>query len=241
VLNTIAADAKRTGAVCEPSESRALPAWRRDTEGENRMPAAFLCMLLPVLTLAVPGMAVGPRWVAPVVEVALLQAIVFINPMRMSNPSPLLRTLDLALVAIAGVVVALSIAKVLHQLWGEPERISRNLLFTGAAVLTANVVFFALWYWQVDRGGPAARARGLMQYPEILFPQMGDPALSDPAWEPRIGDYLYLSFTIAVGFGPADTVPLIRRIKYTMLLQAASSLTIITVVVSSAVSALGDG
>jgi uncharacterized membrane protein len=226
--------------VSEPTESHAVPAWRRRTEGESRWPAILISVLLSTLTLAIPSMAVGPRWLAPSVLLAVLNVIVVVDPTRMSNLNPRLRILDLTLVAIAGVVVALSIGKVLHELWTEPEGVTRYLLLTGGAILVADILFFALWYWQIDRGGPAARALGLRQYPEILFPQMSDPALNDPVWEPRLGDYVYLSFTIAVGFGPADTVPLIRNVKYAMLLQAASSLTIVTVVVSSAVSALAD-
>ena len=67
---------------------------------------------------------------------------------------------------------------------------------------------FALWYWQFDSGGPAARASGQVHYPDFSFPQMQNPELAHPDWEPRFPDYLYLSFTNACAFSPADTLPL---------------------------------
>jgi uncharacterized membrane protein len=109
---------------------------------------------------------------------------------------------------------------------------------SGAGAGVTDNRHFAVAYWQVDRGGPAARAAGLRPYPDVLFPQMNSPKLSDPEWEPRFGDYLYLSFTNAAGFGPGDTVPLARHVKYLMLLQAASSLVTVVVVVSRAVNVL---
>ncbi|MFD9407680.1 hypothetical protein ACFWBN_11770 [Streptomyces sp. NPDC059989] len=46
------------------------------------------------------------------------------------------------------------------------------LLSTAGAVWVANVVAFALWYWEWDRGWPVARAQATKEYPDFLFPQM---------------------------------------------------------------------
>jgi uncharacterized membrane protein len=215
------------------------PAWQRRTLGEYRWPAAVVTLALPAAALVTPEMALGPRWLVPALEVMLLQAIVVANPARVSRRAPTLRLLELCLLAIAGLVIATSIGKVLHQIWTLPEQADgRRLLLTGGVIWLTNILFFALTYWQVDGGGPAARAAGIQPYPDLLFPQMNSPRLSNPDWEPRFGDYLYLSFTNAAGFGPGDTVPLARHVKYLMLLQAASSLVTVVVVVSRAVNLL---
>jgi hypothetical protein len=36
----------------------------------------------------------------------------------------------------------------------------------------SNVIVFGLWYWDLDRGGAAARARGPDRPPAFVFPEM---------------------------------------------------------------------
>ena len=45
---------------------------------------------------------------------------------------------------------------------------ARALLRWGGAIWLTNIVIFALWYWELDRGGPAARAAGDRRFPESL-------------------------------------------------------------------------
>ena len=72
------------------------------------------------------------------------------------------------------------------------------LLGDGAVIYVTNVIVFALWYWEWDRGGPVARSQGRRRYPDFLFAQMSSPELSPPNWRPPLFDYLYVSFTNAV-------------------------------------------
>ncbi len=67
---------------------------------------------------------------------------------------------------------------------------------------------------------------------------MQAPTLSDPDWEPRFVDYLYLSFTTATAFSPTDTLPLTRWAKLLMMLQSAASLSTLALVVARAVNIL---
>ncbi len=46
------------------------------------------------------------------------------------------------------------------------------------------------------------RARGQREHPDFSFPQMQNPELIPPNWEPRFADYLYVSFTNATAFSP---------------------------------------
>ena len=95
-----------------------------------------------------------------------------------------------------------------------------------------------MWYWNLDRGGPAARAEASNRHPDLLFPQMTAPELSPPDWQPEFFDYLYLSFTNAAAFSPTDTMPLARWAKLAMMLQAMVSLGTVVLVIARAVNIL---
>lgn len=95
---------------------------------------------------------------------------------------------------------------------------------------------FALWYWELDRGGPLARAAARRSYPDFLFPQMGLPAIAAPNWRPTFPDYFYLSFTNATAFSPTDTMPLCRWAKMLMLLQSSVALVTAALVIARAVN-----
>ncbi|HEU0127446.1 MAG TPA: hypothetical protein VFQ48_02415 [Pseudonocardiaceae bacterium] len=50
--------------------------------------------------------------------------------------------------------------------------------------MLTNVLAFALIYWELDRGGPAARAAATRTRSDFLFAQMQNPELTDPDCEP---------------------------------------------------------
>jgi uncharacterized membrane protein len=112
------------------------------------------------------------------------------------------------------------------------------LLSTGAAIWLTNIIAFAVWYWQFDRGGPAARAHARRTLPDFQFVQMQNPELAHPDWEPQFTDYLYLSCTNATAFSPTDVMPLTRWAKLTMLAQSLVSLTTVALVIARAVNIL---
>src|SRR5262249_4693432 len=123
-----------------------------------------------------------------------------------------------------------------HLVEGDAGDSGGALLASGAAIWATNVTAFALWYWELDRGGPAARALGRRPYPDFLFPQMTSPEVTPHDWEPAFADYLYLSFTNTVAFSPTDVMPLSRWSKMLMLLQSAVSIVAIALVISRAVN-----
>ena len=55
---------------------------------------------------------------------------------------------------------------------------------------------------------------------------------------PGLVDYMYVSFTNATAFSPTDTMPLTQPAKLVMTAQALTSLLIVVIVVSRAVSIL---
>jgi hypothetical protein len=178
----------------------------------------------------------------PSLEVALLVVLVFASPTRITRESTILRIAGLALVGVASVATLWSGLRLAEGLVaGNVGDDPAELLISAALVWFTNVIVAALWYWEFDRGGPASRANGRNPYPDFLFPQMTAPDLARKDWEPTFPDYLYLSFTNTTAFSPTDVLPLSRWAKMAMMVQSASSLVLIALVIARGVNTLGLG
>jgi hypothetical protein len=217
-----------------------VPGWRRRTRGEQRWPAAVAVLIAAVLQLALPArLAPGPRLLLPVLEVVTLIALVAADPGRMERRVPALRRLSLLLVGLLSFAnIASGAALVVDLVTGHGADAPATLLRNGAVIYFTNVVVFGLWYWELDRGGPVARAHGLRQQPDFLFPQMQATDLVGPDWEPRFLDYLYLAFTNVTAFSPTDTLPLSRWAKMLMAVQSGLALLLVALVFARAVNVL---
>jgi hypothetical protein len=112
------------------------------------------------------------------------------------------------------------------------------LLVSGGAVWLTNVIAFGLWYWDLDRGGAAARARGSDARPAFVFPEMTNPQYVEPNWYPKFIDYLFLSFTTATAFSPTDVSAIKPWAKLMMAAEEAISLLVALLVVARAVNIL---
>lgn len=217
------------------------PAWQRKTRGENRAAAALAILAAIVLQTVLPDrLAVRPAWMLPVLEVGVLIALIAINPVRISRPHPVARIGGLVLV---GLIIAANVAssvRLVHDiLEGQGSNDPNTLLGSGAAIYLTNIVGFALLYWELDGGGPIARAGGHVRHPDFLFPQMTSPELAPPDWEPTFVDYLYVSFTNATAFSPTDTLPMAVWAKLLMALQSIVALGVLALVIARAINILG--
>ena len=224
-----------------PGEDQPAPAWRRETPGEQRWQVSAAVALMILLQLGLPGdlTPVG-RWTLPAIEIVIAAALIVANPRRIVRASPLLRGLSLALIALASLANALAMVLLITDLVrGANADDAAPLLATGANIWITNVIIFALWYWELDRGGPAARAAGTDPRPDFLFPQMADTSGTYRDWEPEFTDYAYVSFTNATAFSPTDTMPMSRWVKLAMMLQASVSLITAAMVIARAVNVLG--
>jgi hypothetical protein len=218
-----------------------VPAWLRRTEGEARWQAAAAVAAAIVLQLPVPGRLVllRPAWLLPTLQGLLLLALVAANPHRINSESRVLRLLSLALAGLLSLANAWSVAQLVTGLVRGTEGDAPGpLLVNGAVIWLTNVIVFALWYWEFDRGGPAARANATRIYPDFLFAQMTSPELAPPHWEPAFSDYLYLAFTNAAAFSPTDVLPMSRWAKMAMTAQALVSIVTVALVVARAVNIL---
>jgi uncharacterized membrane protein len=192
------------------------------------------------LQLALPSpFATEPRWALSGAAALLLLGIVTANPRRIDRVSPSLRTASLVLIGVISAANAWSAGRLVDALVrGTEHQSPAALLATGAAIWLTNVLVFALGYWELDRGGPAARAQAVAVYADFLFTQMQAPELAPPDWEPTFVDYLYLSFTNATAFSPTDVLPLSRWAKLAMMLQSIVSLSVVALVIARAVNIL---
>jgi uncharacterized membrane protein len=227
------------GDVAEAGR-RLVPAWRRATRGEPRWASTTAVLAVMAIQLTLPArLSVEPRAVMPAVEFALLICLTALNPYRIERSSPTYRVLGLALTLTIGGANAYSAVRLISGLIRGTEGSSASgLLVNGGAIWLTNVVIFALLYWELDRGGPAARAHGEHPVPDFLFVQMQSPELAPPHWEPMFLDYLYLSFTNSTAFSPTDVMPVTRIAKALMMVESAVSLLTVVLVVARAVNIL---
>jgi uncharacterized membrane protein len=193
------------------------------------------------LQFPLPGRLVllRPVWLLPAIQGLLLLALVMANPRRINRESRALRMLSLILAAVLSLANIWSAARLVTELvHSTAGNTPGPLLITGGVIWLTNIIVFALWYWEFDRGGPVARANATRPYPDFLFVQMTSPNLAPPGWEPTFGDYLYLSFTNATAFSPTDVMPLSRWAKMAMTAQASVSIVTVLLVVARAVNIL---
>jgi hypothetical protein len=115
----------------------------------------------------------------------------------------------------------------------------RQLLMSGGVVWLANAIAFGLAYWELDSGGPVARALAAEpRKPDFQFPQDENPQLAREGWAPRLLDYFYVSLTNAMAFSPTDAMPLTRPGKTLMAAESTLSAVTILLVAARAVNIL---
>jgi hypothetical protein len=216
-----------------------MPAWKRETPGEHRWPASVAVIGAIVLQVVLPqDLAPRPHYLLPAIEGLLLIVLVIGDPRRIEKEWRLLRVCALVLLGVAALATAWSAVLLVQRLvlsTAPPV----HLLLWGAMVWLTNVIVFALAFWELDRGGPAARAMARKTHPDFLFAQMTAPQLVRKDWEPGFVDYLYVSFTNATAFSPTDTLPLSRWAKLLMMAESFVSLITVALIVARAVNVLG--
>ena len=208
---------------------------RLGQSGLPRWPAAVALLAVGALYgVLSDGLTLGPRafllGLVAVLLVPLLSA-------HLRGSHRLARGLGFGVIGLVTVAVVASVFLLVSSSFG--SRTSAPVLLQDAALLwIINVATFAVWYWEIDGGGPAQRRREVHTSEDFLFPQMNldDKAARD--WSPGFLDYLFLAFNTSTAFSPTDTAVLSRRAKVLMMVQALLSLLILAVLVSRAINAL---
>ena len=212
-----------------PPPAAAEPFWPAQL---TVLAAIAIQLLLPARPTA------GPRWLIPSLEGALLIGLVIITPNQLEDEHPRRRRIALGLTALVSIANIYSLGALTHYLLHHNVSQGRALIGAGVLIWLTNFLIFALWYWEIDRGGPGKRASGHDGPPDFLYPQMADDRIEPLEWRPKFIDYLYVSLTNAAAFSPTDTMPLTPMAKSFMGIQSLVSLVTIGLIVSRAINIL---
>ncbi len=180
-----------------------------------------------------PNVILGPNWLLLVVEGVFVVPLV-IDVMTAWDLSHTARRM-LVLVPLGVSTLALVVGVALFILTWATDKHATNLLRAAALLWSFNILVFALWYWEVDGGGPWKRHLSGHRAADFLFPQQA----AGEHWAPHFFDYLFVAFTGATALSPADTYPLTRLAKVLMMLEAVLSLTVVGILIARAVNILG--
>ena len=207
---------------------------------EPRWPMATAVLAATILYVGMPHRGRLPGWwLGPVLQLVLLGLLIAHDPGRIDRRSPTVHRLTVALLLIMTTGIALSVTVLAIDILVAVRGVTATtLLGRGAAIWVENVIVFSLWYWQLDRGGPAERAAGASVPPSFAFPENATPELVPAGWRPAYPDYLYLAYTNATAFSPTDTLPVQRWAKLTMMVQSTLSLVIAILVLARAINIL---
>jgi uncharacterized membrane protein len=195
------------------------------------------CAIALQLSLS-ESVTIGPSWLFPALEGALLIGLVVASPHRNVRHSPIRRRLAIGMIGLVSAANIVSLVMLSHQLLHGGKENGRALILSGIVLWCTNVLLFGLWYWEVDRGGPVARATRENRFPDFMFVQMDKTQFAPEGWQPGLIDYLYLSLTNATAFSPTDTMPLTPTAKWLMSTQSIVSLVTVGLVVARAVNIL---
>jgi uncharacterized membrane protein len=206
----------------------------------RRWPASLAVVAVLVLQLIVPAEVLAlPRWVLPALGAAMLVPLVWTNPFHLRRDEPWLRWIELVLIAVLVAVNAVYLTGLIVYLTSGETTDGAVLVKAALLIWVTNVVAFAVGYWEIDRGGPFARAPEHdrpAERPDLLFPQMTADIAGWSGWLPGFTDYLFVAFTTGTAFSPTDTMPLSARVKTMMAIQSAISLLTVAVVAARAVN-----
>ena len=206
---------------------------------ESAYPAQLTVLVAILVELLYPTrLTVGPFWLIPSLEAALLLGLFVATPRQLEFEHPRRRRVALGLIAFVSAANVYSLYALTHLLLHHDVSNGRELVGSGLLIWLTNFLIFSLWYWELDRGGPGKRAAGDDGPPDFLFPQMSDDTIEPRDWRPRFLDYLYVSLTNATAFSPTDTMPLSPMAKSVMGVQSLVSLVTIGLIISRAVNIL---
>ena len=210
--------------------------------GESRWPMALAVIATGVLRATLPHELRNgdARWLLLVVLAVLLAALVVGDPGRIDRDRPWLHNLTSVLIGLISLANADAAVRLVVGIV-DVSNFTQNakvLLASGAAIWLSNIIAFALWYWNLDRGGPAARASGKESAPALVFPEMVHKEQVGEDWSPAFVDYFHFAFATATAFSPTDVSAVKPWAKLMMMAEAAISLVVGILVVARAVNIL---
>ena len=210
--------------------------------GERWWPVALAIIVAAGLHVALPTKyRVNPPWVAPAVLLALLATLIIGDPGRIDRQKTWLRITTDIMIAFITVANLFAAGRLVGAIITNSKLFAASatgLLAVGGVIWATNVIAFGLWYWDLDRGGAAARAHHPHANPAFVFPEMQHTDYAPATWVPEFADYLSLAFWTATAFSPTDVSAIKRWAKLLMMIEAVVSLVIGAFVIARAINIL---
>ncbi|GCE11925.1 hypothetical protein [Tengunoibacter tsumagoiensis] len=195
-------------------------------------------LLIGVVFLFLPArLTLGPNWLPLAFEIVLVLPVILSHLFQRPLSAKVNRSLSFILLGGVTLALVIGVTLLISTLPHRSEAQAISLLRTGALLWIANILVFALWYWEIDGGGPIARHHAGHRAADFLFPQQAS-GNSVENWAPNFVDYVFLAFTGATALSPADTFPLTRPAKVLMMIEALLAMTILAVLIGRAVNIL---
>ena len=196
-------------ASVEPGSERWLEAEHeaRDDAAPSAVAAAVVLVMLALVSWHANWRLLGQElwwiWLVVAIPYLFLSAVLLLGLTRLVRHDRR-REIVIFLLWLVGVFnvpgVALLVASFVARSGAE---MTGRQLFSGGAVRFGDAVAFGLAYWELDCGGPVARALATgPRKPDFQFPQDENPALARDGWAPRLWDYFYVSLTNSIAFSP---------------------------------------
>lgn len=199
------------------------PAAREEARWPPVLAMLFVFGLVEVLPNRYVLLPVWVSWTACAIGVASMLAV------GIAPTSELWHRIErwavTAIAIIATVVNVMIIARLIQDIVATKHGYgSLTLLETAIVIWIANMLAFALLYWQFDRN-------------DFSFAEAEHPMTA--GWEPTFVDYLFLAFVTSATFNPPDhSRPTSHRAKLLLMAQASISLVTLVLVASRAVATL---
>lgn len=217
--------------------------------GERRLPMALAVIAIALMTTQIPDdfrLSMVTEFAYPALLLVLLGILVIGDPGRIDRENRWLRVATSVLIGLILFGTGLSALRLVMGIVGRtshflaPENLNPSqLLEVGALILVTNIIGFALLFWHLDAGGPAARAH---HRPEprraFTWPEQNLPELQPTGWYPQFVDYLALSFNTCTAFSPTDVSAVKHWAKLVMMLESSMSLVLVTLVIARAINIL---
>ena len=210
--------------------------------GEHWWPVAAAIVVAAGLHVVLPvRYRVQPAWVVPAVLLVLLVALVAGDPGRIDRQRTWLRTVTGIVIGVIATANLLAAIRLVVDILASNRLYADNpagLLAAGGVIWSTNVIAFGLLYWDLDRGGAAARAHRPTRTPAFVFPEMQHTQYVAADWVPQFADYLTLAFWTATAVSPTDISAIRPWAKFLMMAEAAASVALAALVIARAINIL---
>jgi uncharacterized membrane protein len=222
----------------DPERLRAEVREARDDAAPFALAGAGILIALALVTKHAHWDLLGHRlwwvWLVVAAPYVLLSATLLLGLRRLALHDRR-REIVIAILALVWIFNVLGVVVLVISLVSPSgvDITGRQLLLSGGVAWLTNAIAFGLAFWELDSGGPVARALATApRKPDFQFPQDENAELAREGWAPRLWDYFYVSLTNATAFSPTDTMPLTRPAK--ALMAAESTLSAVTVLLIAA-------